>query len=113
MNLKEFLEQNKIIKESALAVLMWPDKNNQAKVFSNKITEKATGKNGSKQRITEGDEARAKVVLSEVADRIKAYTGDQAIAPVVRVEKKPVLKKEEPKRLNLAAEMDRLRKEGK
>lgn len=92
MNLKEFLEQNKIIKESWLAMLMWPDKNNQAKVFSNKITEKATGKGGSKQRITENDEARAKVVLLEVAERIKAYAGESKAEPeaVIKQEKQSV-----------------------
>lgn len=77
MNLKEFLEENKIIKESALASLMWPDKKHQAKVFSNKINEVATGKNGSKQRITEKDEERAKSVLLAVADRIKTYTANK------------------------------------
>jgi DNA-directed RNA polymerase subunit E'/Rpb7 len=87
MKLKEFLIENKIIKESALAVLMWPDKNNQAKVFSNKINEKATGKTGSKQRITENDEVRAKVVLLEVSERIKAYAGERVdVAPSIQKE---------------------------
>lgn len=113
MNLKEFLEQNKILKESALAVLMWPDKKNQAKVFSNKITEKATGKNGSKQRITENDEARAKIVLSEVADRIKSYTGVQDKQAIIEAPIAHLVKKEVPNRFNLAAEMERLRKESK
>jgi len=71
MNLKEFLEENKVIKESALAVLMWPDKNNQAKVFSNKINEKVAG--SGKQRITEEDELRARAVLLELAARITKY----------------------------------------
>jgi hypothetical protein len=74
MNLKEFLEQNKVIKESALAVLMWPEKNNQAKVFSNKINEKVAG--SGKQRITDQDEIDAKKALRGLAQRIKNYTGE-------------------------------------
>lgn len=72
MNLKQFLEENKIIKESALALLMWPDKKHAAKVFSNKINEKIAG--SGKQRITEDDETRAKKVLLEVAEKIKKYS---------------------------------------
>lgn len=75
MNLKEFLEENKIIKESSLAALMWPDKNHAAKVFSNKINEQKAG--SGKQRITEDDELRAKLVLLEFAERIKLYAGKQ------------------------------------
>ena len=71
MNLKEFLDENNVIKESALAVLMWPDKNHAAKVFSNKINEKIAG--SGRQRITEDDETRAKIVLLELAERIKKY----------------------------------------
>jgi len=71
MNLKEFLEENKVIKESALANLMWPDKKHAAKVFSNKINEKIAG--SGKQRLIEADEARAKEVLIELSDRIKRF----------------------------------------
>jgi len=71
MNLKEFLDQNNVIKESALANLMWPDKKHAAKVFSNKINEKIAG--SGKQRITEDDEERAKVVLLEVVEKINDY----------------------------------------
>lgn len=74
MNLKEFLEKNKVIKESALAVLMWPEKNNQAKVFSNKINEKVAG--SGKQRITDQDEHDAKKALRGLAERINNYAGE-------------------------------------
>ncbi|WP_183560638.1 hypothetical protein [Mucilaginibacter sp. SP1R1] len=73
MNLKEFLDENKVIKESALSELMWPDKKYTAKVFSNKINEKVAG--SGKQRITEDDEAKAKAALLVVAERIKKYAG--------------------------------------
>jgi hypothetical protein len=73
MNLKEFLDENKVIKESALAELMWPEKKNQAKVFSNKINEKVAG--SGKQRITEEDELRAKAALLKLAGRINKYVG--------------------------------------
>lgn len=126
MNLKEFLEQNKVIKESALAVLMWPDKNNQAKVFSNKINEKTAG--SGKQRITEDDEARAKVVLLEVADKIKAFAGnvEPPAAPIEKPTKEPAkketpvkkavtpIKKEETKRIvNLKGLLDEVAKDKK
>lgn len=79
MNLKEFLSATKIIKESTLAALMWPDKKHSAKVFSNKINEIKAG--SGKQRITEDDETRAKVVLNDIANQIKAYTGDIQAKP--------------------------------
>lgn len=110
MSLKKFLEDNKIIKESALAALMWPDKKHSAKVFSNKINEVKAG--SGKQRITEDDESRAKSVLLELSDRIKAFAGQKIEA--TKKDVKPVVKlKEQPKRLNLAEELERLRKEGK
>lgn len=121
MNLKEFLDQNKVIMQSALAVLMWPDKNNQAKVFSNKINEKPTGKYQSKQRITEDDEARAKVVLLEVAEKIKAYASgnvpivqsEKPITPPVKEETqiKKSVEKQPPVKRNLAAELEQVRNE--
>lgn len=112
MNLKEFLDGNKVIKESALAVLMWPDKKNQPKVFSNKINEKIAG--SGKQRITEDDEARAKVVLLQVAERIKAYAGDLVPEPDTIVKqdkpavKEPIIKKiveSEPTKAELLKQM--------
>lgn len=115
MSLKKFLDDNKIIKESTLAALMWPDKKHSAKVFSNKINEIKAG--SGKQRITEADEERAKVVLKEVAKKIDEYTGapnkrvaDQKIS-LSQPQKITPIKNGQPKRFSLAEEMERLRNE--
>lgn len=122
MKLKEFLEANKVIKESALAVLMWPDKNNQAKVFSNKINEKVTGLGNSVQRITENDEARAKVVLLELTERIKAYAGEPTAEPEATMKqekqnvKEPTINKStmiKDKEPTIWEKMDKLREQDK
>lgn len=133
MNLKEFLEQNKIIKESHLATLMWPDKKHAAAVFSNKMKEVPNIKTQSKQRIIQADEDRAKVVLLKLSERIIEYASDVEIieptapkqaapikekepAPikktVVKKVKEPTVKKEVPKR-NLFKELEDLRNQEK
>lgn len=120
MNLKEFLSATKIIKESTLAALMWPDKKHSAKVFSNKINEIKAG--SGKQRITEDDEARAKAVLNDIAKQIKAYTGEQPaeIEPIVKqdkpivkeptINKSTMIKDKEP---TIWEKMDKLREQDK
>lgn len=69
MNLKDFLEKNKIINMSQLANEMWPDnKNARIKLF-NKIHEKKAG--SGIQRITDEDLKEAKKVLDKLANDIK------------------------------------------
>lgn len=71
MTLKEFLEQNPIIKNAQLARLMYPNNKYSNTKLANKLAENISG--SGKQRITEADEEIAKKELEKLVHRIVSY----------------------------------------
>lgn len=64
MELKQFLDDNPIIKKAELARLMWPDKRNTNTKLANKLAETAG------QRVTEEDKALALKALKQLVSKI-------------------------------------------
>lgn len=64
MTLKEYLDKNPIINKAELARLMWPDVKSASSRLNNKLKEVMSG--NSIQRITEKDQASAKVILQQL-----------------------------------------------